>query len=554
MWDNIRYELERQGWIECRQLPVAVCVVGKFSGSRSDLPHLRERRLVTVTPENFDDVMGAMEPVIEAELGCIPGVEPVPTRVSLHFRCFWELEPSDAVWQIGVVRDELKRRDNLSNLLAVCSPELEGCLAQLTDCASEDGWNAPDRAAILSALSGVALWANEWEAESLASLVEALLAEISEGTICRGQPFAPQLAARVQELGEQIRTQSLALAALESFQQLRQTWTGLHRFVTEVCCAGPVTVRILDVSADELLSDLHRLDDGKSEVARMICDSELESFGGEPFSIILLDHLISRHPEDVEILENMGRVAETSSAVLVTGVPFDFFGVRDLRTLSPAADIDRLLASQWFAKFNSLRAAEFARWVVLAFPDSSGPDQLVNGGWRVASTLASYLAAAALPERNGSGSVWWPVDVRESAARWGFCLPDVCAEEAPVVAAGPASLPGLHSLLAGRIAHHVSALVRQKAEALSSAEDWERYLTNWLGDIVMELRKSFAGGLEVNMEVRPKPLGMGALDLTIAISPNGTPPLKISRTIWSYRLMVQATYQDLVVKATSSQL
>jgi type VI secretion system ImpB/VipA family protein len=541
MWDDIYYDLERQGGIECRRLPVAVCVLAKFSGSRSDHRHLREQRLVTVTPQNFDDVMCALAPIIEAKVDCLLNNEPLPARVSLCFRRFEDLEPANAVRQIGFVREALERRDDLSNLLAVCSPELEGCLGELTGLASGDRWEAPDRVAILSAMSGGALWANEREAECLASLVEAFIEEVSQGTICRGQPFAPQLAARVQELGERIAAQAQAVAALEEYERLRQTWTGLRRLVTEACCTGPATIRILDVSAPELCRDLYRLDDGKSEAARLICESELESFGGEPFNVILLDHLFSRHMQDLDILENMGRLAETCSAVLIAGVAVDFFGVRDLRALSPSADIDRLLASQWFARWRRLRAAEFARWVVLAFPDFRGPGQPVTGGWRVASTLASYLAGAPRPESDGSGRFWWPADVRESAAHWGFCLPDLSAQEAAVFAEGPAPLPALHSLLLGRIAHHVSALVRQKAETIPSAADWQAYLRSWLGSIVLALRNSIAGDLKVNVDVRPKTRGMGALDLTIAISFDATPPLKISRTISSYRLMATAT-------------
>ena len=61
--EHITYDVEVGGAIENKELPFVLGVLGDFSGQPEEpLPRVRDRKLIEIDRDNFDQVLAAMKP------------------------------------------------------------------------------------------------------------------------------------------------------------------------------------------------------------------------------------------------------------------------------------------------------------------------------------------------------------------------------------------------------------------------------------------------------------------------------------------------------------
>jgi hypothetical protein len=307
---------------------------------------------------------------------------------------------------------------------------------------------------------------------------------------------------------------------------------------------------------------------GASKVGWLMGDGELRSFGGEPFSILVFDHLFTRHPEEMDLLERLACLCAANSSLLVSGVSPRFFGLTDFGSLPAVSDLDRMLSSDWYSLWNAFRSAECATWTVLTLPTAAVPTFPAgtarhssrysfkpepdvertfpgNACWQVAAKLVAHVAgmSGSLPGPADGLSATWPEATRQAVESCGFCLPDGRAEEMTVVISRASRTFALDVLLAGRISHYSSAMIREKSESFLSAADWQGYFENWVKYYVVPWRhgtspSEFAYAVTVGRKVQSP---LGTLDLTITISAFDDPQyLRVTQPLTSWRLLNNA--------------
>jgi type VI secretion system protein ImpB len=116
---QVNYEVEVGDAIELKELPFVMGVLGDFSGMPTEqLPRLKDRRFVEVTPDNFDSVLDSMKPhlafSVENKLSEDPNAGQL--KVDLHFRKLEDFEPEQVARQVKPLRDLLDLRTKLSDL------------------------------------------------------------------------------------------------------------------------------------------------------------------------------------------------------------------------------------------------------------------------------------------------------------------------------------------------------------------------------------------------------------------------------------------------------
>ncbi len=116
---NITYEVETGGAIQVRELPFVMGVLGDFVGQPTDeLPKLKDRKFVEVTPDNFDDVLGSMKPhlnlSVDNKLSDDPNVGKI--GVDLSFESLDDFAPDRVAQQVEPLRQLLALRNQLADL------------------------------------------------------------------------------------------------------------------------------------------------------------------------------------------------------------------------------------------------------------------------------------------------------------------------------------------------------------------------------------------------------------------------------------------------------
>lgn len=114
---QLTYDVEKGDAIEQKELPFVVGVVGDFSAqSEADLPRLKDRKFVNVDVDNFDDVMGGLQPRAAYRVKNRLTEEGGTFGVDLTFKSVEDFRPEAVVQQVEPLRELLEIRSKLADL------------------------------------------------------------------------------------------------------------------------------------------------------------------------------------------------------------------------------------------------------------------------------------------------------------------------------------------------------------------------------------------------------------------------------------------------------
>jgi type VI secretion system protein ImpB len=116
---QITYDVEVGDAIEIKELPFVMGVLGDFTGQPTEqLPRIKDRKFVEVTPDNFDSILANMKPhlafSVENKLSEDPNAGNI--KVDLNFKSLDDFAPEAVARQIGPLRELLELRDRLTDL------------------------------------------------------------------------------------------------------------------------------------------------------------------------------------------------------------------------------------------------------------------------------------------------------------------------------------------------------------------------------------------------------------------------------------------------------
>ena len=116
---QITYYVQFGDAIELKEIPFVLWVLGDFSGNPAEeLPKLKDRKFVEVTPDNFDDVLASMKPRLAYSVANKLADDPdaPKLKVDLSFKKLEDFEPEQVARQIKPLRELLDLRTRLADL------------------------------------------------------------------------------------------------------------------------------------------------------------------------------------------------------------------------------------------------------------------------------------------------------------------------------------------------------------------------------------------------------------------------------------------------------
>jgi type VI secretion system protein ImpB len=116
---HISYDVEVGDAIEMRELPFVMGVLADLSGQPEDeLPRLKDRKFVEVTPDNFDDVLKSMKPHVSFTVANRLSDDPEAGKlgVDLRFQSLDDFSPDRIAQQVDPLRKLLELRQQLADL------------------------------------------------------------------------------------------------------------------------------------------------------------------------------------------------------------------------------------------------------------------------------------------------------------------------------------------------------------------------------------------------------------------------------------------------------
>ncbi len=184
---------------------------------------------------------------------------------------------------------------------------------------------------------------------------------------------SPRMAAEwlIADLDRMLTAQVNAILHHPEFQALEAAWRGLHFLVRRTDTDGMLKIRVIDIGKRELARTLRKFRGtawDQSPVFRKIYEEEYGQFGGEPFGIIVGDYLFDHHPEDVQLLRDMAKIAAAAHAPFIAGAAPSVMQMESWRELANPRDLTRIFQTPEYAAWRSMRTDDDSRYLGLCMP------------------------------------------------------------------------------------------------------------------------------------------------------------------------------------------
>jgi type VI secretion system protein ImpC len=128
-------------------------------------------------------------------------------------------------------------------------------------------------------------------------------------------------------------------------------------------------IRVMNCSKKELLKDMQRAPEfDQSALFKKVYEEEYGVFGGSPFGALVGDYEFGKHPEDMELLEQVSHVAASAHAPFIAAAAADLMNLPSWASLDQPRDLAKIFDTTEYAKWKSFRMSEDSRYTALTVP------------------------------------------------------------------------------------------------------------------------------------------------------------------------------------------
>ena len=178
----------------------------------------------------------------------------------------------------------------------------------------------------------------------------------------------------ITELDQRLSEQVSQILHDPSFEALEASWRGVESLTSLPINSQKVRVKIFDSSWDDLSHELNTASSlRRTHLYNLIANRELNTLGGQPFGMVVVDHGVSMDLEndydDLYTLELLANLGDLCLCPFVLSVSDDFFGEQGADWLSDTTRIKKILEGPEYADWQRLRSLPSSRFIGLTLPN-----------------------------------------------------------------------------------------------------------------------------------------------------------------------------------------
>ena len=173
----------------------------------------------------------------------------------------------------------------------------------------------------------------------------------------------------ISEIDQKLSAQISVILHDEKFQKLESAWRSLKFLVDRTDFRRNIKIDMLQVSQQELLEDFEDAPEPvQSGLYKQIYSKEYDQPGGEPYGAMISNYEFGRSPQDIELMQNVAKIAAATHCPFIGSVGADFFGLKSILELPNVPDLASLFEQAEYTKWNSFRDSEDSRYLGLTVP------------------------------------------------------------------------------------------------------------------------------------------------------------------------------------------
>jgi type VI secretion system protein ImpC len=312
--------------------PFRILALGDWSGSAGKRD-LASRRPTEIDRDNFDQVMNKLGTSLELDLQGDGS-----NTIMLRFTELEDFHPDRIFDQVPLfsdlrnVRRRLKSEDTFYEAardVRSWFPQTEGAEASPQENVSDGADEEPQDllGQILSQPSGGAVPKPSRSRES--QELNSLLSELVRPYLVRvDEDEQAQLVSAVDGASSELMRKILHD---HKFQAMEAAWRGLFFMVRRTETDSDLSIKIFDLSKDELADDLKSAGSlSDTSLYKTLISDTIETPGGEPWSLVVGGYDFSPNVDDVATLVRVSKLAAGAGAPFVSHMRPDILGVHSL--------------------------------------------------------------------------------------------------------------------------------------------------------------------------------------------------------------------------------
>lgn len=382
---QITYDVEVGDAIVMRELPFVVGVMADLSGHRvQELPPIKNRKFIEIDRDNINSIMASISPHLEfAVLNHLndpaEGEDPKKLALELTFHHMDDFGPLEVLKQVPPMVEMYSLRTRLKDLLTKLdgNDALDALLLPLL----QDPANREALAAELDAEADAEvpvfkqmmiegkLARDPEQIDFAKDMLRAMLTMLEGEDAIVDMHVASFLTAHIARHDTKLEKQLNEILHVPDFQKLEGSWRSLNYLVMNTETSTRLKLRLLNATKKELLVDLQKaVEFDQSQLFKKIYEEEYGTFGGSPYSCMVGDYEITRHPADMEFLDKFAGVAAAAHAPLIMSAHPKLFDLDSFEHLGVPRDLAKIFESLELVKWTSFRNSEDSRYVTLTLP------------------------------------------------------------------------------------------------------------------------------------------------------------------------------------------
>ena len=184
------------------------------------------------------------------------------------------------------------------------------------------------------------------------------------------QPVKKALVDRmIAEIDAKLSQQVDAILHHVSFQAMESSWRGLKLLVDRTDFRENTRIELINVSKQDLLEDFEDSPDiVQSGLYKHVYTAEYGQFGGQPVGALISSYYFDPSAPDIKTLQYVATVASMAHAPFIASAGPKFFGLESFNGLPDIKDLQDHFEGPQFAKWQSFRERDDARYVGLTLP------------------------------------------------------------------------------------------------------------------------------------------------------------------------------------------
>ncbi|MHC5111679.1 MAG: type VI secretion system contractile sheath large subunit [Planctomycetota bacterium] len=175
----------------------------------------------------------------------------------------------------------------------------------------------------------------------------------------------------IAEIDQQLSAQVNEILHNDKFQELESAWRSLWYLVDNTEFRQNIKIEVLNASKDDLLEDFQDCKDWqKSGLFKTVYRDQYNTFGGNPYGLMVSNYAFDPKTPDCELLTEISRVSAVAKCPFLGGTSPKMFdkNADSFEGMPKLAEMYEIFEQPQYTKWNAFRDSDDSRYVGLAMP------------------------------------------------------------------------------------------------------------------------------------------------------------------------------------------